>query len=66
MAWQPIQTAPQDDTRILIYDPKSSPNVCEAIMMPDFTYKDPTYDEWFSKTKATHWQHLPKPPTESE
>jgi len=61
--WQKIETAPKDGTPILVFDPLVPLRpVCEAIMLSDGTYKDPTYSEWFSDTKATHWQPLPLPP----
>lgn len=63
--WKTIDSAPVSDHKsIIIYDPNAEGRtVIEARLAPDFTYYDPTYYEWFSETKATHWMPLPTPPT---
>jgi len=69
--WQPIETAPQDGTRCLIYVPRepsvSSDNtfdIYEACYMGDYSGGN----IWFSRGTmiygATRWQPLPAPPKE--
>lgn len=64
--WKTMETAPLDEP-IIIYD-ALEPNrpVMEARLMSDGTYYDPTYNEWFSYTKATLWMPLPAPPMNRE
>ncbi len=75
--WQPIETAPRDGTRVLIYQPNAPrQNVMEAYWaMP---YEDAPEEQCWWNTPdgisgrgytilseaVTHWQPLPPPPEE--
>lgn len=71
MTWQPIETAPKDDSAILIFDPKQG--ICIATNDGEFM------DEWYVDgyglcyegagdyaglrvAYPTHWMPLPTPP----
>jgi len=69
MEWQPIESAPRDNTHILVSFPKpmkstlnwSSRQVFNAYFSPqanDWCIEG----QWVEEQKPTHWQHLPPPP----
>lgn len=56
MRWQPIETAPCDDTLALVY----FPNECYGIQIQDLDHdSDP---QWWKERGATHWKPLPETP----
>jgi hypothetical protein len=60
--WQPIETAPKDETRVLIFTP------IEGISTASFAYGD-QWDDGINippLPTPTHWQPLPAAPTEGE
>lgn len=63
MKWQPIETAPRDGTRVLIYNGE---DVLEARYCFG-CWQDPVYSEWMGDVagKPTHWMPLPEPPCTS-
>jgi hypothetical protein len=62
-AWQPIETAPKDGTRIIVYRTGYAEAGCIGFWSND-------YDEWRIAgagncfLNATHWAPLPQPPKE--
>jgi hypothetical protein len=52
--WQPIETAPQDGTDVLVFDP-TSPKAPKIAL--DWYHKE---EGWLGK--PTHWRPLPAPP----
>lgn len=57
--WQPIETAPRDETWVLTWDAESGHGLgryCALFAMAEC-------DPW---SGATHWMPLPDPPTEAE
>jgi len=77
MDWQPIETAPKDGTRILIYPVRfHDVKAARYFNAPEITYwfgAKPGYPEsgyWVGASLRkhapedfTHWQPLPEPPT---
>ena len=63
--WQPIETAPKDGTKVLIF--VMGKNVMQASYSRCNEY---WIDCWCSNMSGvyspTHWQPLPKPPKEDE
>jgi hypothetical protein len=61
--WQPIETAPKDGTRILLFTKMYGPST---------GHWDAFNGSWVlhsvlnSEAEITHWQPLPTPPTEDE
>ena len=53
--WRPIETAPFDDTMVLIFMPSG----CQIWV--DLIDHDSTPDWWRSRG-VTHWMPLPEPP----
>tara|TARA_R110002051_G_scaffold245048_1_gene304845 strand:+ start:180 stop:374 length:195 start_codon:yes stop_codon:yes gene_type:complete len=58
MEWQPIETAPKNETRILL---AGEGFVCECRWYHD-DWQDPVYNEWSFEAIPTHWMPLPEPP----
>ena len=66
MEWKPIETAPKDDTRILIYDGTDVVVVRweeTSDHDKDRGWPDGWYDAGTFLYAATHWMPLPEPPT---
>ncbi len=63
-AWQPIETAPKDETRVLIYRPGFAEAVCVAWWSQNWKCwrSVPGQHGWH----PTHWQPLPAPPPGDE
>jgi hypothetical protein len=68
--WQPIETAPKDGTRVLVYsnDKRQAVAYCDLINMGGF-YDEPirvwNVNGWLSGDTGfipTHWMPLPEPP----
>ena len=67
MTWQPIETAPRDGTRVLVWGRHESrgyaDGVSVAVHVPTAT---PPHDLWAAHGGlvhgATHWMPLPEPP----
>lgn len=65
--WQPIETAPQDGTRILLCDDRCKPfptllgRWCHGAWWSDATNSGASI-VW---SDATHWMPLPAPPNKS-
>jgi len=63
MAWQPIETAPQDGSPVLAYDP-----TWYDVPHP-MLWNGATWCLWFQSDRydgfrPTHWMPLPEPPAE--
>lgn len=54
MEWQPIETAPKDNTRILLWDGQ--------IASTGSWYHDEWAGDDYEAIDATHWMPLPDPP----
>lgn len=76
MEWQPIETAPKDGTRVLLFRPSQYPSA--TVVAGNFDsdrYASKPRPYWthdleilWSRTEArkcqpTHWMPLPKPPS---
>ena len=62
-SWQPIDTAPRDETPILLF----SPDAREHVPMLGRCFDNEWYDYWSDSKPAidadpTHWMPLPAPP----
>lgn len=56
--WKPIETAPKDGTRVLIYMPGLN-----DVLSAKFEHGTWQHGYWSSRPMAvTHWQPLPEPP----
>lgn len=72
MTWQPIDTAPRDRTKILLYQPdgmwkkRRGPHRGEAIEVGYWFQPGGTEDVaaglWVPTMRPTHWMALPEPP----
>jgi len=70
MDWQPIETAPKDGTRVLLYCAKASTQTKwrQGMQAVDYwrTRENAGFEGWgkFNKSHfpATHWMPLPEPP----
>ena len=67
MTWQPIETAPKDGTRVLIYQPAGMWRSCNRGARIDLAYwHQPGNAEkpgfWMPTSRPTHWMPLPDPP----
>jgi hypothetical protein len=61
--WQPIETAPKDGTRVIIfYSGDNFWDVCEARYTDAEGWGDPNGCEWSCFADVTHWMPLPDPP----
>lgn len=64
-AWQPIETAPKDGTRVILFDAQREPKEMIARWKADAWWGDPTPSGkstvWRDDTGA-HWQPIPPPP----
>ena len=65
--WQPIETAPQDGTQVLVSGPSyNDPSYVAYVTIALF---DPEYGEWREGLNAiyapTHWMPLPPSPLSS-
>ena len=69
-AWQPIETAPRDGTRVLVFDPMHGQRVAQ--LMASLEDRD---EQWiYARTtgreaiaflcRPTHWRPLPPPPSD--
>ncbi len=61
--WQPIETAPKDGTRILVYRPGKHNH--PAVGVDFWQVGHAPYDVWWhspSNGQPTHWMSLPPPP----
>ena len=57
MDWQPIESAPKGETRIIVFDGKT-------VLMAKWSEK---FKDWINLTgvwaiRPTHWMPLPEPP----
>lgn len=70
MTWQPIETAPKDETPVLLWCPQSWDTRGVRV-----GFWSEQYEDWFDSDAAsisifaiysiiTHWMPLPPPPTE--
>lgn len=63
MEWQPIETAPRDGTRVLVYQKdwcEDGGSVFEARVNRYGGWGDPVYREW--TCEPTYWRPIPAPP----
>lgn len=72
MTWEPIETAPKDGTRILVFDhgvwPAHWTEECEkgnGESGPGWQIYECEMDAWYALAAdtPTHWMPLPSPPT---
>jgi hypothetical protein len=65
--WRPISTAPRDGTSLLLFEPGRTPgdNVLETGRWKAAAERWVINNNTFWVVEPTHWQPLPKPPTES-
>lgn len=71
MDWQPIEAAPRDGTRVLLYS-RLSGSDNERVMLGYWEESDDdecdagwmTDSEWWPDFDFTHWQPLPGPPND--
>ncbi len=68
--WQPIETAPKDGTRILVWDGDllavadwDQPHVCARTNAWCVGECDGEYNDRTTMWKPTHWMPLPEPPS---
>ena len=68
LAWKPIETAPKDGTRILIYDPEDwSEDEPPTIYVCFWKgYWCEAEGEQYTLFKPTHWMELPEEPKETD
>lgn len=63
--WQPIETAPKDET-VLVWVPSEGRIFAAEWVSYPFPHWQPEYSEVFmlyeEEERATHWMPLPKPP----
>ena len=67
MNWQPIETAPKDGTKILIYDVHALICVCSWEAVPFYGTDDDfgwVSDESDAEIYPTHWMPLPPFPNQ--
>ena len=76
MEWQPIETAPKDGTRVLLFEKYSEvPFVGRWISFKrgsewsaDTEHLNTSGDDiiidWYEQSDVAHWMPLPKPPNE--
>jgi hypothetical protein len=65
MEWQPIETAPKDGTRVLVYvEPFGSLIGSNTFNLFGRTSGDRWYCDgvWLDGSVPTHWMPLPEPP----
>jgi hypothetical protein len=63
MTWQPIETAPQDGTDILVWDGE----VCATCYWSEHGWSlTVTYGDEDDVVFPTHWQPLPAPPGDAD
>lgn len=69
--WEPIETAPKDETNVLLYFPGEYAWDCR--MRSGWWYEDGWYDSECASNRMTdlygepsHWQPLPLPPSPTE
>lgn len=65
MKWQPIESAPTDGTRVLVFDPAAE----EKITIDYYGYVTKDSDGWPTygwDGSPTHWISLPEPPPRSK
>lgn len=69
MDWQPIETAPRDGTRVLLYCAGGDIAAAEYVVASDgFAGWEVSHTETsaiYLAVRATHWMPLPPPPTPS-
>ena len=70
MTWQPIETAPKDGTRVLIYQPDGmwhSRSCIRGERIELAYWHQPGNKErpgfWIPTSRPTHWMPLPDPPS---
>lgn len=68
--WQPIESAPKDGTRVLLWPGCWPAHWCESIHYKDerpagwliLGQDDPWYTIWRSSGEVTHWAQVPSGP----
>ena len=72
-SWQPIETAPKDDTRVdlwrpwtlsdgTVYGGERCTNMRRIELAPDNIFYSPDYSGPSCVRDATHWMPIPEPP----
>jgi hypothetical protein len=72
MAWQPIETAPKDGTRILLSDGETVDTACWGRIdmgggkgWQRFVNVGGEWNDYGEFDNPTHWMRLPQPPQDS-
>lgn len=60
--WRPIETAPKDETTILVYRPGADDNYILKIGTDNWGYWCNSWAHSARHTQPTHWMPLPEPP----
>ena len=66
MIWEPIETAPRDESALLLWFPDAELKVRAAFWSPDgdwFEYEWSGHPITDLCGQPTHWMPIPKPPT---
>lgn len=58
--WQPIDTAPKDGRKLLMWNPKLEEDALVLFWMGGH-WREPANLMWF-RTDPTHWMPIPAPP----
>jgi hypothetical protein len=64
-AWQPIETAPRDGSRIIVYRPKFDGDYIPQVGWDFWMTKgllEPTWGKSRKDVPPTHWMPFPEPP----
>jgi hypothetical protein len=66
MTWQPIETAPRDGTRVLVWGRHESRGYAEGVSVAVPSAWTASHNVWAAHGGlvhgATHWMPLPEPP----
>lgn len=59
--WQPIDSAPKDGVRIIVYRPTANSDYIPRVGI-DYWFKNRAWGKSNCYTQPTHWRPLPYPP----
>ena len=62
--WQPIETAPEDGTPVLIFSAKHGKNHKSPVALDFYHFRRDgwAYGGWYAIDNPTHWMPIPEPP----
>ena len=67
--WRPIESAPKDGTRVLIYTCRGNPSTYEGVLIAEYVQTDDNGDRWWELDEGGRamnpagWKPLPEPPS---